>query len=285
MNALRLLLVVGVGASGLLAADLAAGAPLLPDFGSATFDTGQSIDNPYFPMPVGTTLVYTGSEDGEPADIYFQHTNEGPGPVILGVQTYVQRDREFEDGLLIEDTADFFAQDADGNVWYFGEDSTAYTYDENGNPIDTDTGGSWRAGVNGALPGFIMPTDLGIGFNYYQEFAEADEALDQATTFALLDSLTTDSGTYTNVLQVLETTELEPDEFEFKYYAAGIGLILVEEDLDGDLSNPGTVFTLRPQAVAEPTLLPLFALGTVLIGAMRLRRRSPAHAPRASVPA
>jgi hypothetical protein len=216
-----------------------------------------------------------GLGDGEPIDTYFEHTNQGLGPVLLGVQTFVQRDREFEDGLLVEDTFDYFAQDTDGNVWYFGEDSTAYEYDDEGNLIDTDTSGSWHAGVNDALPGFIMPVDLETGFNYYQEFAPDDEALDQATTYALLASLTTDSGTYENVLQVLETTELEPDEFEFKYYAPGIGLILVEEGLDENLENPETVFTLQPRAAPEPTTLGTLFLGFAMLGAIRLRRPKP----------
>jgi hypothetical protein len=272
MTGPRFLPAVVLGLIVLLLADVAAGAPVLPDFDSAAFDPSQPIDNPFFPMPGGATLVYTGSEDGEPIDARFEHTNEGLGPVILGVQTFVQHDREFEDGLLIEDTFDYFAQDADGNVWYFGEDSTAFEYDDEGNLIDTDTSGSWRAGENDALPGFIMPIDLEIGFNYYQEFAEDDEALDQATTYARLDSLTVNGITYVDVLQALETTELEPDEFEFKYYASGIGLILAAEDLDENFENPETVFGLEPRAVPEPVTLGILALGLMMLAARRLRR-------------
>ena len=274
MSGPRFLCAAGVGLFALLLADVASGA-LIPDFDSATFDPGQPVDNPYFPMSGGATQVYTGSEDGEPIDARFELANEGLGPVILGIQTFVQHDREFEDGLLVEDTLDYFAQDADGNVWYFGEDSTAFEYDDEGKLIDTDTSGSWRAGVNDALPGFIMPVDLEIGFNYYQEFAPNDEALDQATTHALLDSLTVNGVTYDNVLQVLETTELEPDEFEFKYYASGVGLILVEEDLDENLENPETVFGLQPRAVPEPTALGLFGLGLTMLAWPRARRRRP----------
>src|SRR5262245_43703144 len=122
MTGPRLLPAVGLGLIVLLVADIALGDTVLPDFDAATFDSSQPIDNPYFPMPEGATLVYTGSEDGEPIDARFEHANEGLGPVIFGVQTFVQHDREYEDGLLIEDTFDYFAQDTDGNVWYFGED-------------------------------------------------------------------------------------------------------------------------------------------------------------------
>lgn len=260
---------LSAGALALLTASPATAAPVLPDFSTAVFDPVQPIDNPYFPMTDTATYVYRGSDEDGPVDEYFAHTNLGPGPVIAGVQTFIQRDREFEDGLLVEETFDYFAQDTLGNVWYLGEDVTNFVYDDDGNLIETNSEGAWRAGVNGALPGFIMPADLTIGFNYFQEFAAADEALDQATTFAFIDSLALDFGTFANVLQVFETTELEPDAREFKYYAPGIGLILVEEDLDEELANPELVFALTEiRAVPEPATAGLLLLGIVMTGAL-----------------
>jgi hypothetical protein len=44
------------------------------------------------------------------------------------------------------------AQDADGAIWYFGEESSEY---ENGEVVSTE--GSWEAGVDGAMPGIIAP--------------------------------------------------------------------------------------------------------------------------------
>jgi hypothetical protein len=254
----------------------ASAVPVLPDFSSAVFDPAQPIDNPYFPMTDARTYVYRGFEDGDPIDERFEHTNTGPGPVIAGVQSFVQRDREFEDGLLVEETFDYFAQDTLGNVWYLGEDVTKFEYDEDGNLIGTTMEGAWRAGVNGALPGFIMPAELTEGFNYFQEHAPADEALDQGTIFAVfIDTLTLDFGTFENVLQIFETTELEPDAREFKYYAPGVGLILVEEDLDENLENPELVFELTEiRSVPEPGTAGLLLLG-LIVGAWapRVRRR------------
>jgi hypothetical protein len=70
---------------------------------------------------------------------------------------------------------------------------------------------------------------------------------------------------------VLETTELEPDAREFKYYAPGVGLIRVEEGLDADLSNPELTF----DRVAAPIPLPpgLILIGTGLFGLLALGRR------------
>ena len=39
----------------------------------------------------------------------------------MGVTCIVVRDTVDIDGVLIEDTVDWFAQDVEGNVWYFGE--------------------------------------------------------------------------------------------------------------------------------------------------------------------
>jgi hypothetical protein len=252
----------------------AAAVTVLPDFSTAQFDPAQPIDNPYFPMTDTRTYVYSGRDADGPVDERFEHTNTGAGPVIAGVQTSIQRDREFEDGLLVEETFDYFAQDTLGNVWYLGEDVTTFEYDEDGNLIDTNTEGAWRAGVNGAEPGFIMPAELTIGFNYFQEHAEADEALDQGTIFAFIDMLTLEIGTFENVLQIFETTTLEPDAREFKYYAPGIGLILVEEDLDENLANPELVFELTAiRSVPEPGTAGLLILGLIVGAWVPLARR------------
>jgi hypothetical protein len=246
----------------------------LPDFSTAVFDPTQPIDNPYFPMTDGRTYVYQGSDEDGLVDERFETTNIGLGPVIAGVQTFVQQDLEFEEGLLVERTFDYFAQDTLGNVWYLGEDVTNFEYDDEGNLIGTNSEGAWRAGEDGALPGFIMPADPDIGFNYFQEHAPADEALDQGTIFAFIDELVLEFGTFNDVLQVFETTELEPDAREFKYYAPGIGLILVEEDLDEALANPELVFALAEiRAVPEPGTAGLLALCLGLAGALALAGR------------
>ena len=51
-----------------------------------------------------------------------------------------------------EDTLDWYAQDADGNIWYMGEDTKEY---KNGKVSSTK--GSWEAGVDGAQAGIIVP--------------------------------------------------------------------------------------------------------------------------------
>ncbi len=240
-------------------------APVLPTFADATF-TGSAPDNPYFPMTNSAPSLFSGSfldEDGELATESFELTNTGPGRVLLGVQTFTQQDLAFEDGLLVEATSDYYAQDTDGNVWYFGEDVVNYVYDDDDQLIETNNSSSWLAGENGAEPGYIMPVDLSVGFEYFQESAPNDDAIDQAMIWAVNQTVVLDIGTFNNVLQILETNPLEPDSREFKYYAPGVGLILVEEDLDEDFANPELSVALQASAVPEPDTLPLLGLGVL----------------------
>ena len=227
-------------ALGLVVAQPALAAPVLPTFNRANFSGNPAITNTYFPVIQGQERTYYGA----PADEKYILTGLGNGPVILGVKTLTVRDRSYEGNRIAEDTFDYYSQDRTGNVWYLGEDVTNYVYDSAGNLISTNNASSWRAGVHGALPGYIMPTDRRIGFNYYQEHAPADQALDEGTTYAFLSTFSTSTTTYRNVLQVLETTALDSQARGFKYYAPRIGLIYEAEGLRPNFKNPQQTFEL-----------------------------------------
>jgi hypothetical protein len=244
-------------------------APILPDFGLATFLAGTPIDNPYFPVLPGPARVYRGENDDGVEG--FRLTFGGPGKVLLGVETTKLLDRATEDGVLVEETLDYYAQDTDGNVWYMGEDVTNYRYDDDGNFLGTDTESAWLAGENGALPGFIMPAVPTVGANYYQEFAADDDALDQATIIAL--GATVDLGwkIFDDVLVTLETSELDLDAREFKYFAPSFGLIRAEEGLSPDLTDPELVVDLLAP-VPLPAALPFLLASIAGFGLVRRRR-------------
>ncbi|HBB31124.1 MAG TPA: hypothetical protein DDZ80_20105 [Cyanobacteria bacterium UBA8803] len=245
--------------------------PVLPNFNTANFDSDASIsDNSFFSLIPGTRFVYEGekvdAETGESIlerDTIFVTFNTKN---ILGVTTRVVKHAAYVNNVLVEDTIDWYAQDTDGNVWYMGEFATNFEYDDEGNLIGTNNDGSWSAGVNGALPGYIMEANPQVGDNYYQEFAPNDGALDQAKVFSIGESVSIGLGDF-NVLKTLETTELDPDVLEFKNYAPGIGLILVEENLDEDLEPEFTselvsIETVSAESIPEPTgVLGLLGVG------------------------
>ena len=188
------------------------------------------IDNPYFPLVPGTTFIYRGESDGAPTRDVMTVTSDTK--VIQGVTTTVVHHLSYEDRVLIEETFDWYAQDLDGNVWYFGEDTKEF--DENGNVIST--AGSWEAGVDGAQAGIIMLADPQVGDRYYQEFYRG-EAEDQAKVIQLDASICVEYGCFDNVLVTREWARLEPGVVELKYYAEGVGFIY------GEMVKGGQEFT------------------------------------------
>ncbi|HXD09409.1 MAG TPA: hypothetical protein VN653_05040 [Anaerolineales bacterium] len=185
------------------------------------------IDNPYFPLTPGTTFTFEGESEGAPTrDVM---TVARATRNILGVNTTIVHHRSYQDGVLIEDTFDWFAQDEDGNVWYFGEDTREL--DASGNVISTE--GSWEAGVNGAKPGIIMLADPKKGDRYQQEFAP-DIAEDMAQVTGFEDSLCVRYGCFEDVLVTKEWSPLEKGVVELKYYAPGVGFILTDMVKGGD---------------------------------------------------
>jgi hypothetical protein len=181
-------------------------------------DFVDEIDNEFFPLEPGTTFIYKGESEGVPTREEVAVTRDTKE--ILGVTCTVVHVRSYAEGVLIEDTFDWYAQDKDGNVWYFGEDTKEL--DENGNVISTE--GSWEAGVNGAEPGIIMEANPKKSDKYQQEFAP-DVAEDMAQVIGFEDDVCVAHGCFDNVLVTKEWTPLEKGMVENKYYAKGVGFI------------------------------------------------------------
>jgi len=182
-------------------------------------DFVEEIDNPYLPLVPGSRWVYEGVEDGERERVEVVVTDDRRD--VMGISAVVVRDTVYdEDGEIVEDTYDWFAQDADGDVWYLGEDSREY---EDGEPVSTE--GSWEAGVDGALPGIVMLADPTVGAAYRQEYYEG-EAEDMAEVVQLGASERVPVGEFEDLLVIREWNPLEPDVIEDKYYATGVGVVL-----------------------------------------------------------
>jgi hypothetical protein len=198
-------------------------APYQPTIDPANFVA--TIDNPFFPLVPGTTFIYEGqTPDGFEHDEFAVTHNTR---VILGVTCTEVHDTVTTNGVLTEDTLDWFAQDATGNVWYFGE-STHELVDGLISTID----GTFMAGVDGAQPGIVMEAHPAIGDFYRQEF-DLGNAEDFAQVVGLSASVTVPFGSFTNCLDTRETTPLEPDLHEHKFYAAGVGDVLETDEDTG----------------------------------------------------
>jgi len=207
-----------------LASDLTEADLYRVDIDPADFVTG--VNHPLMPLTPGVTRTYEAeTEDGRETIVVtvLADTRE-----ILGVTCVVVRDTVSIDGELVEDTLDWYAQDREGNVWYFGEIALNY---EEGRLIDVE--GSWEAGVDGAQPGIIMPAAPAVGDRYRQEFL-LGEAEDFALVLALAESVTVPAGTWHGCLITLDGTPMEPDVIEHKYYATGVGVVLEENPESGE---------------------------------------------------
>lgn len=180
------------------------------------------IDNPFFPLTPGTTRTYQGvtDEGTEQTEVVVTDATKE----ILGVTCTVVRDTVRLGGEIIEDTFDWFAQDTEGNVWYFGEASMEF---EDG--LVVSTFGSWEAGVDCAKPGIVMLANPQVGDTYRQEFYRCI-AEDMATVVALGETVTVPYGSFDDCLRTEESTPLDPDVMEEKLYAPGVGHVLTLED-------------------------------------------------------
>jgi hypothetical protein len=202
-------------ACGLVIGPAAGGSPAL---GAPKFTT--RIDNPYLPMAPGSRWVYRETAtDGGTQRVVVKVTHR-TRPIANGVTARVVRDTATENGKVIEDTFDWYAQDRRGNVWYLGEDTKEY---ENGKVVSTH--GSWEAGVNGARGGLVMPAHPRPGMQYRQEYLRG-EAEDSARVLSIDDQAEVPFGHFKHVVLTKDWNPLEPKVLEYKLYARGVGPVL-----------------------------------------------------------
>jgi hypothetical protein len=189
-------------------------------------DFVDEITNPYLPLTPGSTWTYsaTGEDGAETITVTVLDETR----LIQGVEATVVHDVVTdEDGGVLEDTYDWFAQDEAGNVWYLGEDTTEY----DGKQVSTE--GSWEAGKDGAEAGLAMPAEPRVGDGYRQEYYRG-VAEDRAEVLDLDTSLTLTDDVFDDLLKTEESSPLEPGVVEHKYYAEGTGLVLERTVAGGD---------------------------------------------------
>jgi hypothetical protein len=177
------------------------------------------VDNPYFPLVPGTEYNYTEKLGKHISENIVTVTHDTK--VILGVTCVVVHDIVKEKGVVKEETFDWYAQDKQGNVWYFGEASKEYK--ANGK---ASTEGSWEAGVDGALPGIAMKGQPTVGEPYRQEYYTG-VAEDMGQIVGINESTTVPYGSFTGCVKTKDWSNLEPGH-EFKWYAKGVGCIRTE---------------------------------------------------------
>lgn len=179
------------------------------------------IDNPWWPMRPGSRWVYRETDTEGTVQRVVVTVTDRTKRLANGVKARVVRDVVTEGGEPVEITDDWYAQDADGNVWYLGEKTAEY---ENGKVVTR--AGSFEAGVDGAQPGIIMPADPQPGLEYRQEYY-AGEAEDEGAIVTVdEEQVQVPAGHYTGVVMTRDTNPLEGKIEELKFYARDVGPVM-----------------------------------------------------------
>ena len=165
-----------------------------------------NVTNPWFPLRPGTVLRYRGTDEGVPVKDVLSVTRKTRS--VRGGRARVVHDRVFKHGHVVEDTLDWYAQDAAGNVWYFGE--ATKELDSRGRVTSRE--GSWQDGVAGARAGIFMPAHPRVGRAYRQEYYKG-----HAEDHFKIESI---RG---NMMVTHEWTPIEPGVLDQKVYKRGVG--------------------------------------------------------------
>jgi hypothetical protein len=208
--------VAHAGGAGGGAAARTAQAP--PPLDPAQFST--TVNHPLFPASTMRFKSMRGTERGENGRLVrvrietrvLRRTHR-----VAGVPVLVVQDRDFEGGELVERTLDYFAQDRQGNVWYFGEDVDDL---EDGRVVGHE--GQWLAGRRGAKPGLFMPAAPAVGQTFEQEQAPG-VAEDRSTVLAVGIRMRTRAGTFRGCIKTRDFAPLDR-LVETKYYCPRVGL-------------------------------------------------------------
>ncbi len=196
------------------------------------------VTNPYFSLPIGKKWIYEGTDEGENERIQVEVTDREK--FVMGIKMTVVRDRVWVDGKLEEDTFDWFAQDKDGNVWYFGE--WVENYDD-GKIINYS--GSWEAGIDGGKPGIIMKANPKVGDSYRQEFLKG-KAEDMGEVVNINQEVVTKFATFKNCLQIKDWSLLETYIAEYKFFSKEVGNLVLEKKIGEEKGFIGLVEVVNP---------------------------------------
>jgi len=181
------------------------------------------ISNSYFPHVVGQVRNYAVSEGENRFSLSVTSTPNSKmimGVLCLGIH---EQGRGITSVGLTEDTWRWYAQDLDGNVWYFARETKKYDYEV----VTEDR--SWLAGTNGAKPGRIMvarPQDY-VNKEYQLDFVPG-VAEDKAMVLGVNETVTVPFGTFSGCVKIKVYSDLEPGKEEIMYFAPGTGLVLSE---------------------------------------------------------
>lgn len=121
-------------------------------------------------------------------------------------------------GRVVLEVSRWYAQDTAGNVWGFGAQATSYGVD------GPDPEPSWEAGVDGAEAGLMMPATPRLGDGYLTAY-RPEVVEDRARVVSLDEAAGVPAGAFDGLLELEQTSGLDPGMVVRTYYAPGLGLV------------------------------------------------------------
>lgn len=185
-------------------------------------DFTTDIDNPYWPMSPGSKWVFIeGDPEGTREEVVVEVTDKTK-VIANGIEARVIIDTVSADGVPVEITEDWYAQDKVGNIWYLGEYVTNYV---DGRVVDH--AGSFEAGVDGAQAGIAVPAHPEPGMTYRQEYYKGEAEDTAAVVTVGMEKVEVPFGYFNrDVLMTRDLVPTEPKVQELKFYAPGAGPLL-----------------------------------------------------------
>ncbi len=196
--------------------------------------------NPFFILKPGYQLILESEDERSVETVLCKTKTINLDGRRIKTRVYEERamewDEDEEEWVTVEISVNWFAICKQTNdVYYFGEWSRDCEdgFDENDECEGVEINdGSWEAGVNGAMPGIMMPGTFLLGAKYFQEIAPPD-AVDRGENAEMGLTVTDPYGgeDFAGCVMVYDTNPLagECGEDDTKTYCPGIGLVQDQE--------------------------------------------------------
>lgn len=221
------------------------------DFSLGNFENPTEITNQWLPLKPGMQYIFEGEteESGITSAHQVIFTITDLTKIIDGVRSVVIWDRDYSEGVLVETELAFFAQDNDGNVWRMGEYPEVF---ENGVLVEAP---AWISGLKGAVAGIMMPFNPTLDApSYSQGWGPAVDFTDRAQVELVDQEICIALDCFKEVMVVAEFSRSEPNAFQLKYYAPGIGNIQIGfrgDDATREQLELVQIRELTPEELAE----------------------------------
>ena len=222
------------------------------NFNADSFENPTSIDNTWLPLKPGTQFVYVGSttdDNGNQIHRRLVVTVTDLTKMIDGVRSVVSWDLDYNGDEMVEAELAFYAQDKNGTVWRMGEHPEEY---KDGKYVDSPT---WISGIKDAIAGIEMQGSPKMGMpSYSQGWGPEVDFTDRGVVSEMGQKVCVRLDCYENVLVIKETSKSEPDAFQLKYFAPGVGNVKVDwsgADQTKETLELADIVQLTPDQMAE----------------------------------